>query len=103
MHYRHLALVRELIDRGADVNKRGSATVGLLTYGLLNHDLSKVGDMDKYSKRLYVFVLMLLLRGPRIENSPAKTYCACGVWSSTAAPDPVVARRAPPIRSSAAS
>ena len=63
MHYRHLALVRALIDRGADVNKRGSATVGLLTYGLLNHDLSKVGDMDKYSKRLYVFVLMLLLAG----------------------------------------
>ena len=31
MHYRHLALVRALIDRGADVNKRGSATVGLLT------------------------------------------------------------------------
>ena len=63
MHYRHLALVRELINRGADVNKRGSATVGLLTYGLVAHDLSKVGDMDKYSKRLYVFVLMLLLAG----------------------------------------
>ena len=63
MRYRQLVLVRELINRGADVNKRGSATVGLLTHGLLAHDLWKVNDMDKYSKRMYVFVVLLLRAG----------------------------------------
>ena len=86
MHYRHLALVRELINRGADVNKRGSATVGLLTYGLLAHDLYKVGDMDKYSKRLYVFVLMLLLAGfdPNRSDSSVLTEATISAPLNTA-------------------
>ena len=85
MHYRHLALVRELINRGADVNKRGSATVGLLGRSSLVRSARRAA------------------RGLPIDGSPAKASCDCGVWSSATAPDPVVARRAPPIRSSPAS
>ena len=67
MSDRHLALARRLIDRGADVNKtckKGTATtVGLLSYGLLAHNLSHVNHMEEYSGILHDFVLMLLRAG----------------------------------------
>ena len=84
MHYRHLALVRELINRGADVNKRGSATVGLLGRSSLVRSARRAA------------------RGLPIDGSPAKASCDCGVWSFAAAPDPVAVSERPQVHASKA-
>ncbi len=64
----HLALARELIARGADVNEQGRSTVGLISRTLLGLKGYLIDDFDVHGERLHKFVLMLIGAGIEINR-----------------------------------